>query len=184
METPMTRFLPLLVAAALALPAVASAQDPHPEPMDHPSDEERAEIEQRIQMMRVYALTEALELDEETATRLFPYLREGDEKMRGLHHKQREAKRKLRALLESESIDDASLDEIVGSMAAVEIELTKARKTQFVGLKKILSPEQRAKFFVAQERFDREMKRRLREIRRERRGDRRERRERRREHLD
>ncbi len=173
----MSRLIALLFALTLAVPGVALAQDPHPME-DRPDEGERDRIEQRIQMMRVYALTDALELDEETATKLFPYLREGDEKMRALHREQKDAKKRLRDLVQSDDVDDATLDEIVGVLASTEIELTKARKAQFMGLKRILSPDQRAKFFVAQERFDREVRRRMREIRRERRGDRRDRRDR------
>jgi hypothetical protein len=104
--------------------------------------------------------------------------------MRELHEKQRDAKRKLRKLVESAEVDNATLDAIVGDMASIEIELTKARKTQFMGLKQILTPEQRGKFFVAQTRFDREIRQRLREVRRERKGERRERRQRREQQLD
>ena len=163
----------LLAASALALTFLfggsALAQEG---PGDGPPPEDRAEIEQRIQMMRVYALTEALELDEETATRLFPYLRPGDAKMKELHEKQRATKRTLRKLVKSGEVDDATLDELVGTMAELEVELTQEREKQFLGLKAILTPQQRAAFFVAQERFDREMRRRLREIRRGRKGDR------------
>jgi Spy/CpxP family protein refolding chaperone len=180
METPMPRLTPILVALALLVPALAFAQDRD----GPPPKEDRAEIEQRIQMMRVFALTEALELDEATAVKLFPYLREGDASMRELHEKQRDAKRKLRKLVESADVDDATLDAIVGDIASIEIELTKARKTQFMGLKQILTPEQRGKFFVAQARFDREIRQRLREVRRERKGERRERRQRREQQLD
>jgi hypothetical protein len=164
----------LFLLLLLILPGTALAQ-PGPEPDEEPGDQ-RADIEHRISMMRVFALTEALELDEDTAVRLFPYLRTGDQEMRELHQQQRAAKKRLRKLVESGEVDDKTLDATVGTLAGLEIELTKARKKQFLGLKSILTPDQRAKFFVAQERFDREMRGRLREIRRERRGHRRDRR--------
>jgi Spy/CpxP family protein refolding chaperone len=169
----------LLLLLLLALPGAALAQPGSDPPPDPQSDDGRADVEHRIQMMRVFALTEALELDEDTAVRLFPYLREGDAAMRELHQEKRATRKKLRKLVESGEVDDRTLDATVGKLAGLEIELTKARKTQFLGLKSILTPDQRAKFFVAQERFDREMRRRLREIRRERKGEHRERRRRR-----
>ena len=61
----------LLLLLLLALPGAALAQpgsDPQPDPQ---SDDGRADVEHRIQMMRVFALTEALELDEDTAVRLW-----------------------------------------------------------------------------------------------------------------
>ena len=174
--------LALFLAFTLAVPVLAFAQDERPD--GEPTTSERAEIENRIQMMRVFALTDALALDEATATRLFPYLRTGDERQRELHQEQKMAKQDLRKLVEAGGVTDSALDATVSRIADSEIALTKARQEQFAGLKTILTPDQRAKFFVAQQKFDREMRRRLREIRREERGDRRERRERRRGELD
>ena len=70
-------------------------------------------------------------------------------------------------------LDDPTVDALLQSISDTEVALVRARAEQLEGLKEILSPGQRAKFFVAQEKFDREMRRKLREVRRERRMERR-----------
>jgi hypothetical protein len=173
MEKPMSLirwFATTALALTLSGPGISYA-DGH-EHSDAPRSERRAEIEHRIQMKRVEVLTEALDLDEETATLLFDHLQAGDTKIKELHAKKLKAKRSLRRLFKAESVTDDEVDELMGTLAAVEIALTQTRKTQFVGLKSILSPTERLLFMVTQEKFDRDMKRRMREVRRQRKGDR------------
>ena len=162
----MTRLFTLLIVALLGFPTLASA-DPAP------SREDREVIEKKIETMRVYALTDALDLDEETAIRLFPSLKETDGPIRELHRTQKQNRRELKEAVQGGALDDDVVDALLEAISDTEIALIRAKAEQLAGLKDILSPDQRAKFFVSQEKFDREMRRKLREIRRERRMDRR-----------
>ena len=162
----MPRLITLLIATLLAFSTTAVAQE-------GPSAEEREVIEKKIQTMRVYALTDALDLDEETAIRLFPYLKETDGPIRKLHRTQKKNRRALKKAVQDGGLDDAAVDALLTAISDTEQALIRARVEQMDGLRDILSPEQRAKFFVAQEKFDRELRRKLREARRDRKMERR-----------
>lgn len=158
----MTRIALLSAALLLACTSPAWAEKP--------SEEEHEAAMQRVRIVRAAALTEALELDEPTAARLFPYLREHDSKMEDIHDRKRDARRALRAMVEDESFPEAEIDRLLTVMAEAEVELAEARAAQLEGLKGVLSPEQRVKFVMVQRRLDEEVRRVIREERVRRRG--------------
>ncbi|MCO4774304.1 MAG: periplasmic heavy metal sensor [Deltaproteobacteria bacterium] len=159
----MTRILTLLFAALLITTTSAIAQEPPP------PEEAGEDMRSRLRMMQMYALTEALELDEATAAKLFPYLREGDEAMAKVHDEMRVHRKALRALADTENIKDKDIDEHIGVLGELEQEMAAIRADQVDGLKRILSPSQRLRFVLTRAKIERELRRVLRERRR---GDR------------
>jgi len=176
----MNRTALLLTVLSLALAAPALAEKPRG---DEPSAEDHAAAMQRVRIVRAAALTEALELDEATAARLFPYLREHDEAMEAIHDRKRAARQALRAMVKDDSFKDAEVDRLLAVIADADVELAQARADQLGGLKRVLSTEQRVKFVMVQGRLDQEVRRVIREERIRHRGgdggERRDRRERR-----
>jgi hypothetical protein len=171
------RIISLFVALlCLAFAAPAAAETPPP---NDASDEEREAFMSRLKMMRMYALTEALELDEATAARLFPYLREGDEAIGKAHREVRIHRKALRNLATEDSPKDADIDPHIAAIAKLEQVMTALRADQIDGLKGILSAEQRLRFVLTHARIERELRSALRDRRqRAYRGERGERRER------
>ena len=170
----MRRFLTTLaLAAALLVPAAWWA--------DGPDSDRRSEMLERVRIVRAAALTEALELDEATAARLFPYLRETDAKMEEIHQARREHQHALRQMADAGEYPEREVDAHIEAVAQLDIKLAEARAEQVVGLKGILTPEQRVTFLIVQKRLEREIRRMMREERTRHRG---ERRERRREHIE
>ena len=172
----MNRITLFLTAALLACATPAFAEKP--------TDEEHEAAMQRVRIVRAAALTEALELDEATAARLFPFLREHDSKMEDIHAHKKQARRALKQMVKDGSFPEKEIDELLATIAEADVELAEARADQLEGLKRVLSAEQRVKFVMVQRRLDEEVRRVIREERVRRRGggsdgERRERRERR-----
>lgn len=120
--------------------------------------EKRKKIRERIGLIRMWKLTEELDLTEEMGAKLFPLLRKYDEKWIKLQKERRDLMQQLRKALEDEATSDKELE---GAMERVE---TNARaisdllRQQRQELKGILSPRQQAKFILFQRRFQREIR--------------------------
>ena len=169
------RLSALTLVAILLTAGAALAQDPAPEPRHRADPEERERFEARLHLMRMVALTEALALDEATAAKLFPYLREGDEAQGAVHGEIREHRKALKAMAESNVFDDATIDEHIEALGTLEQRMAALRAEQVAGLKRILTAEQRVKFLLTRAHLERELRQVLRDHRQ---GERRERRER------
>jgi Spy/CpxP family protein refolding chaperone len=169
------RLILTLLALLIAAPAAAQPED-GPPPDREASQEDRDKMMDRVRMMRMYALTEALELDEATAAKLFPYLRQGDQAIERLHEEKRTFKKQLRDMAQSETYDDQVITKLIRGISELDIAIAKERSTQLQGLSKVLSSEQRVKFLLVRSRFEGEVREMMREERRRTRGERRRRR--------
>jgi hypothetical protein len=144
-----------------------------------PSIEKREEVRKRIELIRMWKLTEELDLTEETGAKLFPILHKYDEKWVKLKEKGRNIMNELRKALKDEETPDEEIEaamEKVEENASAASDLLRQRHEE---LRRILSPRQRAKFILFQRRFQREIRKIIAEARerkvRARRNDRRRR---------
>jgi hypothetical protein len=169
-----TRFLAALLLAALLLPQAASAEPPSgTEQVPH---EMRREMLEKIRMVRMYSLTEALELDEATAARLFPYLRKDDSTLETLQQTKHKSHKALRAMVKSGDFE-AKADKHLATISQTNIEIARTEAAQVEGLDRILSAEQRVKFVLAKAQFERKVREIMREERQRKRRKRMERRQ-------
>jgi CRISPR/Cas system CSM-associated protein Csm4 (group 5 of RAMP superfamily) len=172
----MPRFPSLLLTLALLLPASArgdqSPKPPHESDMQEASPEQREKLLKRIRLVRMYALTEALDLDEATAAKLFPFLKGQDAKRKAHQDTKKEHTKALRKMLRSETFPAKEVDEHIGALAQLKIEMAQSQAEETEGLKAILSPAQRAKYVMVREKLEQEIRRTIREHRRERRDER------------
>ncbi len=117
-----------------------------------------------IEKVRIYKLTENLDLSEEQITKFFPRLKELRKSEQEFHTKRMEIVKKLKELL----AEKASEQEIVKTINHLQ-ELQKKRfemqLKEFEEIKQILTPEQQAKFIIFQEEFEKEIRDLIREIR-------------------
>ncbi|UCD71725.1 MAG: hypothetical protein JSW70_01660 [Syntrophobacterales bacterium] len=124
----------------------------------HKSIEKREKIRKRIELIRMWKLTEELDLTEETGAKLFPILHKYDEKWMELHKKRRDIMSQLRKALEDEATSgetiEAAMDNLEQNASAVSDLIRQQRKE----LKGILSPRQQAKFILFQRQFHREIR--------------------------
>ncbi len=130
-----------------------------------PPAERRERIRKRVELMRMLQLTEALNLDEETATRLFARLRPIQQKRWGLFQKRQRIQRELREATKSESVDEARLETLMNGVAETQRAMSELEQEEIESLEGLLTPWQKAKYLVFREHFQQKMKERLRKAR-------------------
>jgi hypothetical protein len=123
--------------------------------------ERRERIRQRIRAARQWKLTEALELDEDTADKLFPILDSFDDKFVEAMGKGRELRRELRAALDSKA-GDSKVNGIVDGMLDNQRAIWKLNEKRFQAARKVLSAEQAAKALIVLPEVDRAIRRQMR----------------------
>jgi Spy/CpxP family protein refolding chaperone len=136
-----------------------------------PPFEKREEIRKRIELIRMWKLTEELDLTEETGAKLFPILHKYDEKRMKLHKERRNTMNELRKALEDEAATDEAIEAAMDrweKRAFAEFDLMRQQREE---LKGVLSLRQQAKFVLFQREFHREIRKIISEARgRRRRG--------------
>ncbi len=116
-------------------------------------------IRRKVEVMRVWELTKALDLDKETASRLFPILHEYDRKRTGIHKDIREDRSKL-----EEALNDGSYDRMKRILNRLERHhevMQEINQEERAELKNILTVQQEAKFVLFQQKFKHRTKRML-----------------------
>ncbi|MFQ6078636.1 MAG: hypothetical protein ACE5NJ_05805 [Thermodesulfobacteriota bacterium] len=121
--------------------------------------EKRKKVRERIALIRMWKLTEELDLTEETGAKLFPILRKYDEKWIGLQKERRATMQQLRKTLEDEATSDKEIEAAMERVETNAMAVSDLLRQQRQDLKGILSPRQQAKFILFQRQFQREMRR-------------------------
>jgi hypothetical protein len=125
-------------------------------------EDKRARVRQRIRALRVARLTEALDLDERTAARLFSILDRYDERFAGLTAELSERRHRLREALEGRSADGAALDALVDEMLARQRALFELQEQRYRDVRRVLTAEQAARLLVVLPELDRRLHREIR----------------------
>ncbi|MCH8011029.1 MAG: hypothetical protein IIA61_03620 [Candidatus Marinimicrobia bacterium] len=122
----------------------------------------------RIEMMKMWRLTEHLNLSEEQATKFFPRYKGLSEGIEVLNSRQKELVEEFKKMMEMrDEISDADFNRMMKQFQEIE-ELKIKEKFKFVhDLSDVLSPEQRARYIIFEVRFKHELKKALREERRD-----------------
>lgn len=123
-----------------------------------PPFEKREEIRKRIELIRMWKLTEELDLTEEIGGKLFPILHKYDEKRMALNKERDGIMNQLRKALENEASSDEAIEGVMDKLeknTLAELDLMRQQRKE---LKGILSPRQQAKFILFQREFHREVR--------------------------
>ena len=131
------------------------------------SKEKRTKILEKVREIREEKIRKAFDLDDKRATALFEVLNEFDEARFASQDKKRMAMMELRAEMQKDSPDERTVENALDAIQATEEELMKARSGKMKELKKLLDPVERAKFLVAERRFERQVRRTIRARHRE-----------------
>ncbi len=181
---------PIIVVTMFLLSATAFAQTdpsdkPPGKPMRHHEHEEmgpsgkpeerpmwnREHMWKRIEMMKMWKLTEALNLDEKTAAKLFPMIHEYDQQQWKLRQKRHEIMKDMKAELEKEKPDSATLDKMIDAFKQNERDMVDSRNKALSELSKVLTQEQVAELIVAIPKFEHEVRKWMYEARARHMGD-------------
>ncbi|MBI5043117.1 MAG: hypothetical protein HZC10_04660 [Nitrospirae bacterium] len=147
----------ILLSIILLLGLAANSMAEPPEDFDRPPSKEQMEkIRERIETLRMWRLTEAINLDEKSSAKLFPLLKKFDKKRAEVENAQREGMRELRQLLKEKR--ETQLKGLLERLEKSHKELQKLKEEEWVELKNILTIEQQAKFIIFQQEFDRDIR--------------------------
>ena len=165
----------LALTALLFCPFEAAfAQNPN---RDIRRPAKRKEVKQLVDNMYIWKLTEALDLSEEQATKIFPRLNKARKEKRELAKEADELMRKLKDVLKEETAEEAEtiLKETVAELKELRRAVKEKEEEEIKILEENLSVEQQAKLILFQRTFRKKighMVERAREFRQKHRGER------------
>jgi Spy/CpxP family protein refolding chaperone len=139
-------------------PRDAGEFSPEPGQGGPPSEERREEVRKKIEAVRIWRLTEELNLDTDTSAKLSSLLSSLEQKRRTIMREQMEAMRDLRSMLKAAKPDEAKIKPLLEKLEKNHHEMQGVRDQEAKGLKGILTVEQQARFLVFQQEFQREMR--------------------------
>ena len=161
-----------IIATTIAVTAVfatiAVAQPGPPDDMGMKRRHERrdkAETRERVEMMKMWKLTDALDLDQETAAKLFPLMNEYDSKIREIRKQRHETTKQMREELKKSEPDSAALRRMIDDFKKNELDTTDTKIKKFEDMSKLLSDVQAAKAILLIPKFERDMKKMIGEVR-------------------
>ena len=166
MRTRILSFLALFLALALSAgTALAQGPPPPPDGGPPPGSPEWEEMMERIATVRIFKLTQALDLDEATAIKLAAYLKDRDAERMELNAQRGRTAREIKEFLDSGATDDARAQELLTSAIELETQVHDAERELILGLAGVLTPTQQLRFVLANREFDREIREMIRQQR-------------------
>lgn len=165
MNRKITGLLVLVFLTAWSAAAIAEPFDDRDRP---PSKEQMEKVRKKIETMRMWKLTSALDLNEKISAQVFPVLNSYDRKRAEAEVAVRDGMRELREAVRERN--EAKMKAALGRLEQSHASLQRTNDEERAELRKILSVEQQAKFVLFQQEFNREIRELIGEAR-ERRGD-------------
>lgn len=133
-----------------------------------PTKEQKDRVRQRIETLKMWKLTKALDLDETNSAKIFPILNRYDKQRDALHQELRAGMRALR-----QSLRENKTDELKNTLNMLEENhkaLQSIDEEEWAEMKKVLTIEQQAKFVLFRQEFDREVRKIIADARERRKG--------------
>ncbi len=118
-----------------------------------------------IEKVRIYKLTEALDLTTEQATRFFPKLKEMRKTEQEFQKEKIKLIKELKVLIE-EGAPESEIIKILDKYTEIHKKRMIEQAKEIEGLRGVLTPLQQAKFLIFQLEFEREIRDIIREVRR------------------
>ncbi|HDG67569.1 MAG TPA: hypothetical protein ENG11_00290 [candidate division Zixibacteria bacterium] len=120
------------------------------------------EVMERIETIKMWKLTERLDLSEEQAAKLFPLMKRFRERRDSLLRREADLVKQLREAVES-SADSVQILEIIDALSDARMEECQIESEYYAQLREILSAEQQAEYIL----FEIEFRKKLMELIRE-----------------
>lgn len=123
-----------------------------------------------IETIKIWKMTEALNLDEDQAAKLFPKLAQLEASRREFHRQQRMLRDELTELLKQQPLRDQEVKARLERLERSEIDFRGREQVIRAGLRSVLSVEQQARLALFEDRFESEMRRAIQDLRQRHRG--------------
>jgi Spy/CpxP family protein refolding chaperone len=117
-----------------------------------------------IEKVRMYRLTQELDLTTEQAVKFFPKLNEIRKSEQKFFEERLEIIKELRELLKDSSADK-ELTTVIDRFKTIQDERQRVQGKTMDEIREILSPQQQARFLIFQEEFEREIREVIKEVR-------------------
>ncbi len=130
------------------------------------SKENREKIRQRIETIKIWKLTKALDLDANSAAVLFPLMNKYDKKRSEIQHDIRKNLRELKQGIEIH--DDTTLSRLMNTIEQNHRELQELKDREWEEMKSVLTVGQQAKLIIFRINFEREIRKIISETRKDR----------------
>jgi hypothetical protein len=134
----------------------------------HAQDPRKTEAMKRIEMLRVWRLTEILDLTAEDGIKIFPLLRKYDGQLKKKGQEKERLVRKMHQELKKETVNSANLSKMTQQILRVESEAIQIRKAMYKELETVFTPEQIARYMIFEVSFQKEIDEIISQVRRER----------------
>ncbi len=128
-----------------------------------PSEQQMEKIRKRVETLRMWKLTEVLNLDEATASRFFPVLNEYDRKRMNIAHKMRKDMKELRKSVDT--APESELKDIISRLRDNHRRLQKINDDEMSRLQDILPVRDMGKLIIFKQEFQRDMKKIISDVR-------------------
>ncbi|MDE2059255.1 MAG: hypothetical protein KGL31_10205 [candidate division NC10 bacterium] len=123
-----------------------------------------------IETIKIWKMTEALNLDEDQAAKLFPKLAQLEASRREFHWRQHVLRNELAELLKQRPLRDEEIKTKLDQLDRMETDFRGREQAIKGGLRSILNPEQQARLALFEDRFETEMRNVILDLRQRRRG--------------
>jgi len=149
--------LPLVMGLLIAAPVRAEGND---------RGEKRAKVESRLKQIRHDVLRKEVGLDEKKAAEAERVFAKYAPERKKLKQEQREHRSALRALLESDSSDEAAYARALKGVREGQKKIQALNERESQELSRVMTAKQQAKYLRAMQKLRRELQRKVRERRR------------------
>jgi hypothetical protein len=119
---------------------------------------DKEQLKERIELIKMWKIVEVLDLDQETAAKLFPVMHEYDEKQCELGEARGATIDQIKDELGKETADPAALSSLINQFKQNERDMTELRIKRLDALSKILSDEDIAKMIMLGHKFEHRMR--------------------------
>lgn len=128
----------------------------------HSFDESKismAERRAKMETLRIYKMTEFLELTPEQSEKFFPRLKQYEKNVRKMQHKQMELVREIDQITQNPdaTVTEADVKKYLRAMAQIEKDIITEKEKFISGLSSILTPDQQLKYMIFDNRFRRRL---------------------------
>jgi Spy/CpxP family protein refolding chaperone len=147
----------------LALVLALLLQPPGPPPGPPPgSPQMRKQVGERIRVMRIARLTEALQLDEAQAQRFFPILTKYDQKLQPIHQMQADLTRQLAQEASLPRPNEQKINAAIEELLRLRQQAQAIETERIREVRKVLTPVQQARLVLALPKIERQLWRQVR----------------------
>jgi Spy/CpxP family protein refolding chaperone len=155
----------LMALMVLTWSGVVVAQPPPP--MGPRGAQMRQRVQERIQTMKIWKLTEAVGLTPEQSQQFFPIYNKHQKAMEDLESKRMELVDRLEHLANDTNLSEKEISDTMAALNDIPRQVQAERDKFNMEISPILPLQQRAKLAVFEERFKQQLQQFIREIRRE-----------------